>query len=38
MFGKTKKNKNMQNAFLWRTDSAELIYWCYNLSHAFCYN
>ena len=38
MFGKTEKNKNMPNVFLCRTDSAELIYWCYNLPLAICYN
>ena len=33
MFGKTEKNKEMQNAFLCLTDST-LIYWCYNLPRA----
>ena len=34
MFGKTEKNKEMENAFFCRTYSTKLIYWCYNLSRA----
>ena len=38
MFGKTEKNKEMQNAFYVGLILQSLIYWCYYLPRAICYN